>query len=157
MDPDTITKELKKYDSMREKVLRLNELGKYNCIIYGLDYLAIDVPICRINLVGPVNINFESCIICKKAYIDEYMVIYINFITSNIKNCKNRNKIQYYVCNSCKNKNYKLCTTCLRESPNCATLTKQKITFWLCVSTIPKDIRRIIINLFFSIFLFQKN
>jgi hypothetical protein len=140
MDLDASRKELKKYESMREMVLRLNELGKFN-ITYGLGYVATPT----IYLVKDGNGCNGGCLACKNYTIGTYD----KYIISNIQNC---NTIRYYLCDDCRDKNYKLCATCLRESKECAALTKIKITFWLCAThkftkfIIPKDIRRLIIN-----------
>jgi hypothetical protein len=140
MDVDAIRKELEKYDSMREKVLRLNELGKYDVITYGLDYISIK-NINRLKFVANTKNNWKGeCLICKGFFPN------ICFVKSNIGNYNN---IEYYLCNNCCNFGNKLCATCLRPPIECYTIKKQKITFWLCATKfiIPKDIRRIITNL----------
>jgi hypothetical protein len=148
---DAIKKELEKYDSIREKVLRLNELDKYIAIIYGVNDVDVTIQV-AFNFTATIcvfykNLSFNStCLICKA----NGSVNGFHLIKSNIKNC---NSIQYCMCQDCHDKNCKLCATCLRESQECSTLTKQKITFWLCTKKftkfiIPKDIRRLITNLF---------
>jgi hypothetical protein len=155
VNKDQIAKELEKYDTIREKVLRLNELDKYYAIIYGVDYVKISILVTfdmnvDVYVVGEKSRLDIICLICKTNYVYTYCSI-----KANIKNC---NTIKYYICYDCRDKNYKLCATCLQESKECAAITKIKITFWLCTNkftkfTIPKDIRRLITNLFFINFL----
>ena len=137
MNEDELKKEVEKFKSVREKVLRLNEITKCASITYGLDYTYL------VYIDGYV-IQFMhgkgGCIFCEDGGM------YERFLTLKVKNC---NKIQYFTCNKCKNK--KLCTSCLREKENCNLQTKQKITFWLCIKNIfPKDIQRLIIKLLFK-------
>lgn len=137
-----IKRELEKYGSVREKVLRLNEIGNFK-IFYGVDY---------IDVVGDdelVNIHYEKnakggCIIC------QYPKYYYGTRRIQLKSVVGKqNNIYYYVClDRCSNKS--LCTNCLREKQNCSLSTKQKITFWLCFPKMPKDIRKLITNLFFK-------
>jgi hypothetical protein len=153
MDDDyAISKELEKYDTQREKVLRLNELGNYYCISYGNKYIYTIISngyiqgkfVC--NIIG-IGVQQDGCLFCKSTTYN---------ITGNIQlKIKNCNKVCYYLCLTCYSKNCKLCTTCLRELKECAAIKKIKTiktTFWLCAThkfIFPKDICRIIINLFF--------
>ena len=135
MNEDELKKEVEKFKSVREKVLRLNEITKCASITYGLDYTYL------VYIDGYV-IQFMhgkgGCIFCGVGRA------FTRMITLKVKNC---DMIQYYSCNNCKDKT--LCAYCLREKQNCNSLTKQKITFWLCTKTIfPKDIRRLITNHF---------
>ena len=136
MNEDELKKEVEKFKSVREKVLRLNEITKCASITYGLDYTYL------VYIDGYV-IQFMhgkgGCIFCGASGR-----AFTRMITLKVKNC---DMIQYYSCNNCKDKI--LCAYCLREKQNCNSLTKQKITFWLCTKTIfPKDIRRLITNHF---------
>mgnify|MGYP006318699441 FL=1 len=134
MNEEELKKDLEKYGSTREKVLRLNEITKFTSITYGLDYIYLYNDYDVIEFMY----GYGGCIFCKSDRT------YACIMTLKVKNC---NKIDYYTCNKCKNK--KLCTYCLREKENCNLLTKQKIAFWLCTKTIfPKDIRRLITNHF---------
>ena len=136
MNKEELKKEVEKFKSIREKILRLNEIAKFTSITYGLEYMNIYVEYTPIALC----IGKGGCIFCEDGGM------YERFLTLKVKNC---NKIQYFTCNKCKNK--KLCTSCLREKENCNLQTKQKITFWLCMKTIfPKDIQRLIIKLLFK-------
>jgi len=137
MNEDELKKEVEKFKSVREKVLRLNEITKCASITYGLDYTYL------VYIDGYV-IQFMhgkgGCIFCGVGRASTRM------ITLKVKNC---DMIQYYSCNDCRHNT--LCAYCLREKQNCNSLTKQKITFWLCTKNIfPKDIRRLITNLFFK-------
>jgi hypothetical protein len=145
MDLDAIRKELEKYDSIREKVLRLNELGKYECIYYGHDHVQIDTyKIWHINVVPSKSDSWSGCLICgappRRRFKCSIKSIFNNY-----------NVIEYHLCEECHNKNCKLCKICLRELKACAAIKKIKTTFLLCATKftkfrIPKDIRRIIIN-----------
>ena len=145
MNIDELKKEVEKYKSIREKVLRLSEITKFTSITYGLDYiyLYIDDNLTHITDGG---IGKGGCIFCWGGGTFPY------FLTLKVKNC---NKMQYFSCNNCKDKT--LCAYCLREKETCSLLTKQKVTFWLCFPKMPKDIRKLITNLFFSFLKKQKN
>jgi hypothetical protein len=145
MNVDAIRKELEKYESQREKVLRLNELGKYDVIYYGYDNIVVFIKSTSIYFYTKDYDRHRKCLLCLTHFLkSEYVAN-----TSIISNIKNRNEIRYCICERCDRYKRRLCATCLRELTECHTITKQKITFWLCVSTIPKDIRRLITNLFF--------
>lgn len=143
MNEEEIKKELEKYDSIREKVLRLNEITN-SVITYGLDYIDIfcDDTWKIIYLYGK-NAN-GGCIICQnpKCFYGTRRIKFKSVVGK-------QNDIYYYVClDSCSNAS--LCTNCLCEKENCKELTKKKITFWLCFPKMPKDIRKYITNLFFK-------
>ena len=149
MNIGELKKELEKYGSLREKVLRLNEIGKFKLIIYGSGYVSYK------DFNGQYHELIRGgggCRFCHGVTLNNY-----NCDAHNVQlKTKNCNVVAYYTCNKCKNK--KPCTYCLREKQNCIFLTKQKITFWLCFPKIPKDIRKLITNLFFKnwIFLMEK-
>ena len=132
-----IRKELEKYTNLREKVLRLNEIGKFNLIVYGAEYIwYYDI---NINTDRRVLIDEGGgCHFCRGVYCCGYKV------QLKSKNCNN---VKYYTCYACKDKT--LCAYCLREKENCTELTKKKISFWLYGKIFPKDIRILITNLFF--------
>jgi hypothetical protein len=147
VDVEKIKKELEKYDTTREKVLRLNDIDKYNYIIYGLNYIDIKINNHRYDIYRAKTRLHGGCIICANRTFgyDEHVVLMK-------KKC---NKIKYYLCCNCYSNKLTLCTTCLRETTKCREIIKRKITFWLCTSKfkkfiIPKDIRRLITNLFFD-------
>jgi hypothetical protein len=145
MSVEKIIKDLARYDTIREKVLRLNEIDKFDNIHYGYGYITIKVnndyfDIIDNNERGCVNCGNIRVRICNKKYVK-----------LQVAKC---NTILFYLCESCIDKKLTLCNTCLRESTECREITKRKITFWLCTNKfkkfiIPKDIRRLIINLFF--------
>ena len=136
MNIGELKKEVEKFKSVREKVLRLNEITKFTSITYGREYVNIYEGYKPIHIV----IGKGGCIFCESGKTFQY------FLTLKVKNC---NMIDYFSCRNCKD-NKLLCAYCLREKQNCLLLTKQKITFWLCTKNIfPKDIRKFIIKLFF--------
>jgi hypothetical protein len=144
MDVEKIKQDLARYDTIREKVLRLNELDnyKYDDIVYGRGYIALESNsfYCRI-----IDNGGRGCLICEGIFANE------NYVDLQVAKY---NTIKYYLCKSCIDKKVTLCTTCLRETTECREITKRKITFWLCTNKfkkfiIPKDIRRLITYLFF--------
>jgi len=149
MNEVEIKKELEKYGTFREKVLRLNEIGKFNKILYGGKYIwyyDIDNGDRHELISGKGGCRF--CL-CGGAH---FLII----VQLKIKNCNN---VCYFICLDCKDKNLfdYLCAYCLREEHNCSLLTKQKVTFYLSSQkTFPKDIRKLITNLFFLFFSFKK-
>ena len=140
-----IKKELEKYGSTREKVLRLNELYKFiNFIYYWFGHIRVKEDDICVYIHGDSKYFNGGCLFCR-GIVNMYN---IKQITMSIKN---HNVIRYYQCNKCKNK--PLCTTCLKD--NCNSPTKQKVTFYLSSQkTFPKDIRKFITNLFFKKLIF---
>ena len=137
MNEEELKKEVVKYKSIREKILRLNEIIKCMRIIYGREY--IDLSYNNGFAIYIVK-GYAGCIFCEGG------AVYRRYQMLKVKNC---NKIDYFSCNNCKDKT--LCTYCLCEKENCIMITKQKITFWLCTKNIfPKDIRRFITKLLFK-------
>ena len=135
MNIGELKKEVEKFKSVREKVLRLNEITKFTSITYGREYVNIYEGYKPIHIV----IGKGGCLFCESG--DTFYC----FLKLKVKNC---NTIDYYLCNNCKDET--LCAYCLREKHKCNFRTKQKITFWLCTKTIfPKDIQKFIINFFF--------
>ena len=136
MNEEELKKEVEKFKSVREKVLRLNEITKFTSITYGREYVNIyekDTPIRIVSGTG-------GCLFCR------FTAIRTQFLTLKVKNC---NMIEYFSCYNCKDN--PLCAYCLREKHKCNFRTKQKITFWLCTKTIfPKDIQRLITKLLFK-------
>ena len=127
---------------VREKVLRLNETGKFYDISFGVDYIITYSNGDKTFHHGNSDFN-GGCLFC---------LTYTGFdskrgeITLSTNYC---NRILFVTCHLCKDKT--LCTYCLREKQNCIFRTKQKIAFWLCTKTIfPKDIRRLITKLLFK-------
>ena len=138
MDFVEIKKELEKYGSLREKVLRLNEIGKFKSIVYGSGY------VCYYDFDKNYHILINGSSGCRFCH----ELGYYNDYTVQLK-IKNRNVIEYFTCKACSYK--KLCAYCLHEKENCTLLTKKKITFILSSKkTFPKDIRKLITNLFFK-------
>ena len=140
MNIKEIKKEIEKYDNIREKVLQLNKILNGDKITYGFDYIDLKLK----NNSYLFNYNYErydiGCLFCGISINSRYDFT----LTIKTKTC---NEIDYWCCFKCKDKT--LCAYCLREKENCNSLTKQKITFWLCTKTIfPKDIQRLIIKLF---------
>lgn len=125
---------------LREKVLGLNEIGKFNEIIFGVDYILIS----RSDEVTfhHGNITFKGgCLFC---LADTNKKLNEIILSTNYYN-----RVSFITCPLCRDKT--LCTYCLREKQNCIFRTKQKIAFWLCTKTIfPKDIQRLIIKLLFK-------
>ncbi len=137
MNEEELKKEVEKFKSVREKVLRLNEITKCASITYGLDYTYLSYN-------NGYGIHFMhgkgGCIFCGSC-----SKAFTRIMSLKIKNWNN---IQYYPCNNCKDKT--LCAYCLREKESCNLTTKKKITFYLSSQkTFSKDIRRLITNLFF--------
>ena len=134
MNEEELKKEVEKFKSVREKVLRLNEIIKFTSITYGRKYVNIYEEYTQTRIVSGTG----GCLFCESGDT------FYRFLKLKVKN---RNTIDYYSCYNCEGKT--LCTSCLREKENCLLLTKQKITFWLSSQkTFPKDIRRLITNYF---------
>ena len=138
MNKEELKKEVEKFKSVREKVLRLNEITKFTYIIYGRDCIQLTYKKSIIDIVE----GDGECLFC------ESVGPYPRFITLKVKN---RNFVFYYSCYNCKHKT--LCTYCLNEKQNCYLIAKTKIAFMLSTKNIfPKDIQRLIANLFFCFF-----
>ncbi len=145
---EELQKEIAKYDNTREMVLRLNEITKFHAISCGnthIDIMSIAMSGREINifLYYKINSGFRfKCVYCN------IPTTFADTLKLKIKNC---NKITYSACRSCvEYRHKKSCVYCLREKETCNLITKTKITFWLCFPKMPKDIRKLITNLFFK-------
>jgi hypothetical protein len=135
MEVKEIRNELVKYRTIREKVLRLNEIDKYDCIYYGHGF----VDVVKNNVYYfVIDKSHYGCLICGNN----------STVLRSLKlQVKKHNEIYFPLCDYCINK--KLCTICLCEKTECNEITKRKTTFWLCVTykfIIPKDIRKLIVS-----------
>ena len=129
-----IEKELEKYGSVREKVLQLNVIGKFELIVYGAEYILCYYKKYEYEIIS----GSGGCRFCQEISGYDYKV------QLKTENC---NIVRYYICKACVDK--KLCTYCLREKESCNLTTKKKITFYLSSQkTFPKYIHRFITTLF---------